>query len=106
MNIDLKGSKIAIIGGSSPCKEILEILTGPGLSGFDIEVMAVADSLKKVEGISYAQDIGITTTSDYNDLCKIKDLDIILKLKHDEMLASILEQVDTERIDLIDLDFN
>jgi len=104
MNIDLKGSKIAIIGGSSPCKEILEILTGPGLSGFDIEVMAVADSLKKVEGISYAQDIGITTTSDYNDLCKIKDLDIILKLKHDEMLASILEQVDTERIDLIDLD--
>jgi hypothetical protein len=41
MNINLKGEKIAIIGGSHSCKEILEMLSDPGLANFDVEMLAV-----------------------------------------------------------------
>jgi hypothetical protein len=56
--------------------------------------------LIKVEGLTCAQQIEIKTTTDCNDIYKIKDLNMILKLKHDEVLSSILEQVDLERIEL------
>ena len=104
MNIDLKGLKIAIIGGTSPCRRILEILTGPGLQELDCKVLLVADTLTRVDGIQYAQTIGIKTTTDYDDICKFADLDLILKLKKDVQLSCVIEQVHTKNIKIIDLD--
>jgi len=104
MNIDLKGLKIAIIGGNSPCKEILEILVGPGLKELDLKVLLIADTLTKVEGIQYAREQGVPTTMDYNEVCKLSGIDVILKLKNDEILGCILEKVNTEHVSIIDLD--
>jgi len=104
MNIDLKGLKIAIIGGNSPCKQILEILLGPGLKELDLQVLVVADTLTRVEGIKYAQEKGVFTTMDYGEVCKLSGMDIILKLKNDEILSCILEKVNTEHVSIIDLD--
>ena len=104
MNIDLKGLKIAIIGGNSPCKEILEILMGPGLKELDLKVLLIADTLTKVAGIQYAKEQGIPTTMDYNEVCKLSGIDVILKLKNDEILSCILEKVNTEHVSIIDLD--
>ncbi|MCP4022711.1 MAG: PAS domain S-box protein [Desulfobacteraceae bacterium] len=104
MNINLKGSKIAIIGGGTPCKKILEILLGPGLSEFGIQVLVVADTLMQVEGIEYAKEVGIHTTTEYSDICKLSGLNLILKLKNDEQVAKTLDRVDLEKIELIDLD--
>ncbi len=104
MNIDLKGLKLAIIGGNSPCKSILELMLGPGLKALDIKVLVVADTLTRVEGIKYANEIGIKTVTDYKEVCKLKSIDAILKLKNDEILSDILDKVDTERISIIDLD--
>lgn len=104
MNIDLKGLKIAFIGGNSPCRQILELLLGPGLKEHSPEVVMVADTLKQAEGISYAQKVGIKTTTAYDELCNLKNINIILKLKNDESLGCLLEKVDTERVSIIDLD--
>jgi PAS domain S-box-containing protein len=104
MNFDLKGLKIAIIGGSDPCSEILEILTGPGLKELDIKILVVADTLLNVKGIKQAKTIGIPTTTDYGNVCRIEGIDLILKLKNDELLGCILEKVNTERVSIIDLD--
>ncbi|MDA3788410.1 MAG: PAS domain S-box protein [Desulfobacula sp.] len=104
MNIDLKGLKIAIIGGNSPCKQILEILLGPGLKDLDLKVQVVADTLTQVEGIKYAQEMGVFTTMDYSEVCNLSDIDVILKLKNDEILSCILEKVNTEHVSIIDLD--
>lgn len=104
MNINLKGLKIAIIGGNSPCKQILEILLGSGLKELDLKVLLVADTLTQVEGIKYAQETGIPTTFDYNQVCKLSGIDVILKLKNDEILSCILEKVNTEHVSIIDLD--
>ncbi|MBC2705165.1 PAS domain S-box protein [Desulfobacula sp.] len=104
MNIDLKGLRVAIIGGNSPCKQILEILLGPGLKELDIQVLVVADTLTQVEGIKYAQEKGVFTTMDYGEVCKLSGIDVILKLKNDEILTCMLEKVNTEHTSIIDLD--
>ena len=104
MNIDLKGLKIAIIGGNSPCKQILEILLGPGLKELDIQVLVVADTLTQIEGIKYAREKGVFTTMDYDEVCKLSGIDVILKLKNDEILSCILEKVNTEHVSILDLD--
>ncbi|MCD4722324.1 MAG: PAS domain S-box protein [Desulfobacula sp.] len=104
MIIDLKGLKLAIIGGNSPCKQILEILLGPGLKELDPKVIVVADTLTRVEGIQYAREKGIFTTMDYDEVCKLSDMYVILKLKNDEILSCILEKVNTEHVSIIDLD--
>jgi len=104
MNIDLRGLKLAIIGGNSPCKEILEILLGPELKELELEVLVVADTLTLVEGIQYARENGVFTTTDYQEVCELSGMDVILKLKNDEMLSCMLDKVNTEHISIIDLD--
>jgi len=104
MNIDLKGLKIAIIGGNDPCRQFLEILLGDGFKEQAPEVVLMADPLHLTDGVKYAQEKGIPTTTSYDDVCNMKGIDIILKLKNDEMLSCILEKVNTERVSIIDLD--
>ena len=104
MYLDLKGLKIVIIGGNSPCKQILEILLGPGLKELAPEILAVADTLTNSKGISYARENGIMIITDYSEICKLSGIDLILKLKNDNALSSILEKADKERIGIIDLD--
>lgn len=104
MNIDLKGLKLGIIGGNSPCKQILKLLLGPGLKEMDLKVLVVADTLTQVEGIKYAQEKGVFTTTDYDEICKLSGMDVILKLKNDEILSCILEKVNTEHISIVNLD--
>lgn len=104
MNIDLKGLKLGIIGGNSPCKQILELLLGPGLKEMDLKVLVVADTLTQVEGIKYAKEKGVFTTTDYDEICKLSGMDVILKLKNDEILSCILEKVNTEHISIVNLD--
>ena len=104
MNIDLKGLNIAIIGGNSPCRQILEILLGPGLKDLDLKVQVVADTLTQVEGIKYAKEMGVFTTKNYNEVCTLSGIDVILKLKNDEILSCMLEKVNTEHVSIINLD--
>jgi len=104
MHLDLKGLKILIIGGNSPCKQILEILLGPGLKELAPEVLAVADTLTCLEGITYARGKGVTVITDYSEICKLSSIDVILKLKNDKTLISLLEKIDTDRTSIIDLD--
>jgi PAS domain S-box-containing protein len=104
MNFNLTGLKIAIIGGSDPCREILDLLTGPGLKELSIKVLIVADTLKNTDGINRGKELGIPTTTDYADVCSLEGVDLILKLKNDEILACILEKINREQVSIIDLD--
>jgi len=88
MYLDLKGSKILIIGGNNPCKQILEILLGPGLKELAPEVLAVADTLTHSEGITYAREKGIMIITDYSEICKFSGIDVILKLKNDKNIVN------------------
>ncbi|MBU2620918.1 MAG: PAS domain S-box protein, partial [Proteobacteria bacterium] len=104
MYLELKGLKIVIIGGNSPCKQILEILLGPGLKELAPEILAVADTLTHSEGITYAREKGIMVITDYSEICKLSNIDVILKLKNDKTLSCILGKINTEHISIMDLD--
>jgi PAS domain S-box-containing protein len=104
MYLNLKGLKIAIIGGNRPCRQILEILLGPGLKELEPEVVAVADTMPYLEGMTYAREKGVPVITDYSEICKLSGIDLILKLKNDEKLNCFLEKVETERVRIIDLD--
>lgn len=104
MHLDLKGLKIVIIGGNNPCRQILEILLGPGLKELAPEVLAVADNLTYSEGITCAGEKGIKVITDYSEIFNFPRIDIILKLKNDKTLNGVLEKIYTERISIIDLD--
>ncbi len=68
------------------------------------EVIAVADTLTHSEGITYAREKGIMIITDYSEISKLSGIDVILKLKNDKTLSSILDKVGKERISIIDLD--
>ncbi len=104
MYFDLKGLKLALIGGGDPCKEILDHLTGPGLKEMGVQVLMVADTIDISRGIVRAKERNIPTANNYNAVCELSDLDVILKLKNDELLSSILEKVNSEGVNVIDLD--
>lgn len=104
MNFNLKGLKIAIIGGSDPCCEILDIFAGPGLKELGIKVLVVADTLKNTRGVIRAKALGIPTTTDYEQVCGLTQVDLILKLKNDKLLSCILEKINTQGVSIIDLD--
>ncbi|MDZ7666899.1 MAG: PAS domain S-box protein [Desulfotignum sp.] len=104
MYFDLKGLKLAIIGGGEPCCEILDRFTGPDLSALNIQVLMVADTIEISKGIIRARELKIPTTKDYHQICHLSGLDLILKLKNDDLLSCILEKVNTERVSIIDLD--
>jgi len=104
MYFDLKGLKLAIIGGGDPCREILDRFTGPDLRDLNIQVLMVADTIEISKGIIRARELNIPTTKDYHAVCNLSGLDMILKLKNDDLLSCILEKVNTERVSIIDLD--
>jgi len=104
MYFDLKGLKLAIIGGGDPCREILDRFTGPDLRGLNIQVLMVADTIEISKGIIRARELNIPTTKDYHAVCNLPGLDLILKLKNDDLLSCILEKVNSERVSIIDLD--
>ena len=104
MFFDLRGIKIAVIGGSDPCAEILDLLTGPGLKSLGVEVKMVADTLLNTNGTRKARDLGIPVAMDYQQVCDLSGLDLILKLKNDELLSCILEKVNTERVSIVGMD--
>ncbi|MBU8849386.1 MAG: PAS domain S-box protein [Desulfobacterales bacterium] len=102
--INLKGLNIAIMGGSHPCKEILQLLLSDGLKDLDCRILIVADPFTRVEGLKYAKKQKLLTTTDYNDIFKLENLDLILKLAQDKSLNTFIEKAAPQHIKLLNLD--
>ncbi len=104
MKTNLKGANIVVVGGGNPCREILETLTGKGLKELGCRVLLVVDPLDRVEGIQYAKQIGIKTSNNYDDICELPFVDLILKLKNDELLGCVLDKINSGQIQIMNLD--
>ena len=104
MKFDLKGLKIAIIGGGDPCAEIVETLVGEKLKPLGAEICMVADSFAKAPGMELASSLGLPTSSSYDSVCAVKELDLVLKLKNDQSLSCILEKVNKGGVSILSLD--
>ena len=103
MNINLNELKIGILGGNYPCKTILEILLNPSFEEFNLKIVAIADTITQCEGVKFANQKKIYTTTDYNEFFKLENIDTIFKLKDDEALNNAISKNNVDHSKIIDL---
>ncbi len=71
---------IAIIGGGSRCRILLELLEKYTFQELDPKVVAVADKRDYAAGFVKAREDGLYVTNDYNDFFEMDDIDHLLEL--------------------------
>lgn len=97
-----KGLNVAIVGGGRSCKALLELLAGGTLKKVPMNIVGVADINKDAEGLSYAQKMGIFTTTDYKVFYGIKDLDLIIELTGDNKIREAIVRTKPPHMQLMD----
>jgi PAS domain S-box-containing protein len=72
--------KIAVVGGGSRCKRLMEVIERHRFQEIDPRVIAVADVKTDAPGLVKARQQGLYVTEDYNDFFKRCDIDLIIEL--------------------------
>lgn len=84
---------IAIVGGGRACKYFLNLIRSDPLHFLNMNIKGVCDINPEAEGFVLAKEMGIYTTTDYQDIFKIKNLDSILEITGSkEVLLNIISQ--------------
>ena len=69
---------LAIVGGGRTCKFFLELLRDETFLYLKVNIVGVCDIEPTAEGFLMAKEMGISTTNNFRDFFKIKDLDGII----------------------------
>jgi PAS domain S-box-containing protein len=96
-----KPLKVAIVGGGPGCKAIMDMIFAERLSQLRMTLIGVACTNPKAVGYLYAQEKGIYTTSDYRDLYKFKDLNMIIELTGRVEVADELSRTKPPHVQLM-----
>jgi PAS domain S-box-containing protein len=99
---ELFKSNIAIVGGGEFCRQLLQLLYSDHFKEQRPSVLGVADKNVQAEGLLYAAEIGIFTTSDYRDLYQLENLQILMEITTDVKLAALINATKPEGIKFID----
>ena len=79
---------VGIVGGGPGCKAIMAMIFGEKLSELPMNLIGVASINTSAAGYVYAREKGLFTTTDYRDLYKLKDLDMIIELTGSDKVAT------------------
>ena len=71
---------IAVVGGGTQCKRLIEVIAQHEFQEIDPRVVAVADLNDDSPAIIKAKEMGLFVTHDYNDFFKRDDIDLIIEL--------------------------
>lgn len=89
---DKEGPAIAIIGGGTRCKALLEMFAAERFKHLKAKIVAVADINPEAPGFLLAKEQGIFTTTDYLDLPQLNNLDLIIELTgKEELLKDVIK---------------
>jgi PAS domain S-box-containing protein len=99
---ELLKSNIAIVGGGRFCKNLLTLIYSELFDDRRPTILGVADRDDQAEGMLYAGRKGIFTTSDYRDLYRLEDLQVIMELTSDDKLSVTINMTKPENVRLID----
>lgn len=82
---------IGIVGGGKACHDLLEIMKENPLAGIDMNILGVADINLQAPGMIIASELNIFTTSNFEELYKLKGLNLLIELTgSDEVREMIL----------------
>jgi len=100
----IEGVHVAIVGGGRFCKTFLQfILTEAETIGFRPPiVLGVADRNARAEGLQFARANGIFTTTDYRDLYRFENLQVLIELTNNLEMLEIIERSLPATVSLID----
>ena len=99
---ELLRSNVAIVGGGRFCKNLLELLYSESFEDQRPAILGVADKNDQAKGLLYAASMGIFTTSDYRELFKLDNLQIVMELTADDKLSVELNMTKPDKVRLID----
>ena len=74
---------IAVIGGGTRCKKLVELIGEYTFHNLDPRVIAVADENDNAPGMVKAREEGIYTTNDYYEFFDDDDIDLLIELTGD-----------------------
>ncbi len=97
-----KALKVAIVGGGTGCKAIMDIIFAERLSQLRMKLIGVADTTPNAVGCQYAREKGIYTTRDFRDLYKLKDLNLIIELAGGNEVADEIFRTKPKHVRLMD----
>ena len=93
---------VAIAGGGPGCKAIMDMMFTEKLRQLRMKLIGVACTNPKAVGYLHAQEKGIHTTTDYRDLYRLKDLNMIIELTGRDEVANEIARTKPEHIRLMD----
>jgi two-component system NtrC family sensor kinase len=71
---------IAVVGGGTRCKRLIEVIQRHEFQEIDPKVVAVADLNEEAPGYVKAKNNGLFVTHDYNDFFNRDDIDLVIEL--------------------------
>jgi len=71
---------IALVGGGSGCKTLIQFLEAHRLQHFHVHIVGVADLREDAPGLMYAKEKGIFTFNNYRDLFTLENLHMIIEI--------------------------
>jgi len=71
---------IAVVGGGTRCKRLIDVIDRHVFEEIDPRVVAVADVKEDAPGLARAKRKGLFVTRDYNDFFNRDDIDLIIEL--------------------------
>ncbi|NNL76560.1 MAG: PAS domain-containing protein, partial [Desulfobacterales bacterium] len=99
---ELLKANIAIVGGGKFCKDLLHLLYSMHFEDQRPAILGVADKNEQAEGLAYARQLGIYTTSNYQDLFELENLQVLMELTADMRLGAQLNLTKPCQARLID----
>jgi PAS domain S-box-containing protein len=97
-----KPINVGIVGGGPGCRAIMVMIFGEKLSELPMNLIGVASTNTNAVGYLYAQEEGLYTTTDYRDLYKFQDLDMIIELTGKDEVATEISQTKPAHVRLMD----
>ena len=93
---------IAIIGGGHRCEELLNFLFSEDLSTTPLRILGIADPDLNAPGMVKARTLGIHTTTDFKELYRLKDLQLIIELTGSPQVSDLVCQTKPPHVSLMD----
>ena len=98
----LRNANVAIVGGGRFCRKLIKFYREYDLSTQKPHIIGVADINPQAEGLQYANQLGIYTTTEYCRLYQIEGLQVLLEITHDPDMPAIIRKTKPAQVELID----